>query len=75
MTDDKPTPFLAAYGVDAAAWADRHGIEPFTTPCEACGLPKTTTIPIAWGVLRGLMAPRCECGDTGHTYCLVGLLT
>ncbi len=65
--------FLVVHGADADRWARRHGVEPFTTPCEPCGSVKTTTIPIARGKLRGLMAPRCECGDPSDTYCVVGL--
>ena len=65
--------FLALLGTDPARWARRHGIEPFTTPCDACGSPKTTTVPIARGAQRGLMAPLCECGDPSETYCLVGI--
>lgn len=65
--------FLVLHGGDPERWARRHGIEPLTTPCEACGSPKTTTIPIARGELRGLLAPRCGCGDPSDTYCVVGL--
>lgn len=65
--------FLALLGGDPVRWARRHGIEPFTTPCDGCDSPKATTIPIARGTQRGLMAPRCGCGDPSDTYCLVGV--
>ena len=65
--------FLVRYGGDPVRWARRHGIEPFSTACEACGSSKTTTIPIARGTQRGLLAPRCGCGDPSDTYCVVGL--
>jgi hypothetical protein len=67
------TVFLIAHGVDPGRWARRHGIEPFTVPCDGCGQPKTTTLPIARGALRGLLAARCGCGDPSDTYCVVGM--
>lgn len=59
------------FGVDAESWARRHGITPYTGPCQECGRERTTSVPFADGDLRGLIAPRCECGHEGTPYCVV----
>lgn len=63
--------FMKVLGGDPAKWANRYGIEPFTHPCRECGLYFTTSIPIARGTLRGLIAPVCECGNADTPYCVV----
>ncbi len=62
---------LAVHGADPVRWAKRHGIEPFTAPCYVCERPLTTSVPFAYGRLRGLKAPACECGDERGPYCVV----
>lgn len=64
--------FLLVLGQDPEAWAARFGIEPFTHPCDGCGEPLSTTLPFASGELRGLIAPRCACGNDAPPYCVVG---
>lgn len=49
----------------------RYGLTPFTAPCQECGERLTTTIPIAYGTLRGLRAPRCVCGNERTPYAVV----
>lgn len=63
---------LTVHGVSTERWTARHGIEPLTAPCQDCGAPRTTTVPVAFGPLRGLRAPVCECGSEAWPYCLVG---
>ncbi len=63
--------FLQVYGVDPKRWALRWELEPFEAPCRLCGVTRTTTIPIARGKLRGLLAPRCACGNADAMYCVV----
>lgn len=53
-----------------AAWAERHSVEPFSHPCEGCGAERTTTVPFAWGVWRGLVAPLCPCGHPRPIFCV-----
>ncbi len=65
--------YLRVFGVDPAKWARRYGLEPFTVGCKECGLAMSTTIPVARGKLRGLLAPVCECGNADTPYCVVGL--
>lgn len=63
--------YLSVHGVDADAWAARHGIAPIEVECE-CGRAKRTTIPIARGALRGLASPPCPCGSQDRgPYCVV----
>lgn len=62
---------LVIHGISAEAWARRYDIEPCSAPCQDCGVMRTTTVPFACGQLRGLMAPKCECGQEGVPYCLV----
>jgi hypothetical protein len=59
------------HGVSTERWIARYDLEPFTHPCNSCGEPLTTTIPFIWGQFRGLMAPRCACGDPNPPYCFV----
>lgn len=66
--------FLLGLGVDPKAWAAKHGIEPFSRPCEECGTEMVTTIPFALREMRGLIAPRCKCGSNNTPYCVVGFL-
>lgn len=63
--------FLLVLGMDPKKWAARFGIEPFTTPCDACGEALTTSIPFFFETLRGLVAPDCSCGNKNTPYCLV----
>jgi hypothetical protein len=63
--------FLLVHGVTAEEWARRYDIEPFTHPCSDCGAELTTSIPFAKGELRGLVAPKCTCGNEGTPYCVV----
>jgi hypothetical protein len=63
--------FLRVLGADPTKWAERYDLEPFSYPCGECGKVLATTVPFAYGQLRGLMAPRCECGNVGTPYCLV----
>lgn len=62
---------LIVHGVTAEEWTARYGVEPFSHPCFDCGRMCTTTIPFAQGTLRGLQAPRCECGNDRTPYALV----
>jgi hypothetical protein len=62
---------LIVHGVTGEAWAKRYGIVPFTRPCIGCGQPMTTSVPFAQGQLRGLVAPRCSCGNPNQPYCVV----
>lgn len=64
-------PRLVVHGTTAKAWAERYGIQPFSHPCSECGRVLTTSIPFAQGTLRGLQAPRCECGNERTPYCIV----
>lgn len=63
--------FLVVHGADPAEWALRYDIEPFSKTCRHCGREISTTLPIAQGTFRGLMAPPCPCGSRSKTYCLV----
>lgn len=56
-------PRLLVYGITAAAWTARYGVEAFSYPCSECGRMCTTSIPFAQGTLRGLQAPPCACGN------------
>lgn len=62
---------MEIHGVDAAAFAKRHGIEPFTGECYDCQRPRTTSVPFAYGKLRGLKSPTCACGDERGPYCVI----
>jgi hypothetical protein len=67
--------FLRFHGVDPVGFARRHGIVPFTHPCQECSEPLTTSIPFAAGTLRGLIAPTCHrCGCEITPYAVVRLL-
>lgn len=57
-------------GVDPDRWARRHGLEPWSCPCERCGTVLTTTVPFAWGCWRGLVAPLCACGHPRPPFCV-----
>jgi len=60
------------YGLDPKQWAARHGIEPFSAPCQDCGVVQETILPMMHGPYRGL-AIDCQCGS--HVpYCLVGVI-
>lgn len=63
--------FLRVYGADAKRWAARHGLAPFTAPCSRCGEQLHTSVPFAAGLLRGLIAPTCTCGNARTPYCVV----
>ena len=62
---------LLIYGVTAAEWTRRHGVEPFSHPCYGCGSMQTTSIPFVQGTLRGLTAPRCTCGHENPPFAMV----
>lgn len=55
------------------AFERRHGLQRFIAPCQECGQPLATTQPFACGKLRGLIAPRCACGNDVTPYGVVGL--
>lgn len=63
---------IVPVGTTAEEWTEKYGVEPFTAECYKCGQPQTTTIPFAFEQLRGLMAPKCECGHPYSPYCVVG---
>lgn len=63
--------FLFVFGIDRERSAARYDLEAFTHPCYQCGAELSTTIPFAYGTLRGLVAPQCVCGHTGTPYCVV----
>jgi hypothetical protein len=62
---------LFVYGVTAEEWAAQHSIEVFSYPCSECGRMLTISRPFAQGTLRGLQAPRCECGNERTPFGLV----
>jgi len=62
---------IVAHGVSAKRWIQRYGLEPFTVPCTDCGALLTTSIPIAYRQLRGLITPQCSCGSSDRPYCFV----
>ena len=64
--------FLLVLGSDPKRWAERFGIEPFSHPCIDCGEMLSTSLPFACDSLRGLIAPRCSCGNDRPPYCVVG---
>jgi len=64
-------PKLIVHGVDPKRWCEVHGFTPFTAPCQECGLPLTTSLPMVWGKLRGMRAPVCVCGNTRTPYGVV----
>lgn len=68
---EPPAPRLVVHGVTVAEWTARYGVEPFTTPCSDCGAPLTASIPFVRGTLRGLIAPRCTCGNDRTPYVVV----
>ncbi len=63
--------FLRVLGTSTEEWAKRYDIDPIEHPCGDCGKVLRTSLPFAYGELRGLMAPKCECGNEGTPYCLV----
>lgn len=67
------TSWLVLHNGDQERWSRRHGIERFSYPCSDCGMVLTTTIPFASGEMRGLVAPKCVCGNEGTPYCIVGI--
>ena len=66
--DPKAPPKLVVHGVDPKRWAERYGFEPFSTPCGDCGRTLTTTLPLVWGALRGMIAEPCACGNPNPPY-------
>jgi hypothetical protein len=62
---------LIVFGISAARWTERYGVEPFSHPCSECGRTLTTSLPFVQGALRGLMAPKCECGNDRTPFGLV----
>lgn len=65
--------FLRCYGFDLERWIKRYGIEPFVAECYTCKKERRPTIPIAYGRLRGLLAPVCSCGNVDAPYCIVSV--
>lgn len=63
--------FLLILGIDSEEWADRYGISPFSCPCIRCNHVLTTSVPFAYNELRGLISPRCICGDEHPPYCII----
>lgn len=63
--------FLLVFGADPKRWAVRYDLTPFITPCADCDRPLTTTVPFACGPMRGLIAPRCPCGNDKPPYCIL----
>jgi len=65
--------FILAYGVDHLKWSKRYGIEIASAPCYRCGTELFTTVPfvVRGTKLRGLIAPRCQCGHVNPPYSLV----
>ncbi len=61
-------PKLVVHGADPQRWAERHGFEPFESPCIECGALLKTTLPMTWGALRGMRAPTCSCGNDNTPY-------
>ena len=64
-------PKLTVHGADPKRWAERYGFEPFSAPCQECGIMLTTTLPIVWCGWRGMRAPDCSCGNTSTPYGIV----
>lgn len=63
--------FLVVHGQDPKLWATRFDIQPIAAPCSRCEAACITSVPFASGQLRGLMSPRCACGNENTPYCLV----
>lgn len=63
--------FLLFLGMDERRWATRYGLEQFVVPCSSCGADLTTSVPFAFEMLRGFIAPRCTCGSEDTPYCFV----
>jgi hypothetical protein len=63
--------FLFFYGIDTMLWVERYGMEPFHSKCSSCGAPTFTSIPFVTGEYRGLIAPKCGCGNEKTPYCFV----
>lgn len=61
---------LRVHGASLSAWCDRHGVEPFEAPCNACGVTLRADTPFAWRAWRGLTAPTCACGNTDVPFCI-----
>ena len=61
---------VAVQGVDPVKWATLYDIEKFSAPCR-CGSIREATLPFAVGGLRGLIAPKCPCGEPNPPYCVV----
>jgi hypothetical protein len=66
-----PSRFLRVLGADPAQWAARYDIEPFSVRCDRCGAEQSTTVPFVYRSLRGLVAPKCQCGNESTPYCVV----
>lgn len=67
--------FLRVLNQDPKRWSSRHGVEAFTIECRFCGVDMVTSIPFAYGKLRGLIAPVCECGNDDTPYAIVGMMS
>ncbi len=63
--------FLRVYGINPEKWAAQHDLEQFNYPCSACGAMLTTSIPFAYETFRGLVAPKCACGNESTPYAIV----
>jgi hypothetical protein len=63
--------FIRFYGQNPERFAKRWGIEPFSIPCDGCGIMLTTDIPFATLIMRGLVAKYCKCGNLYPPYAVV----
>lgn len=70
---DRRSFLVGAHGVSGDQWAKRYGLLPSEGYCRTCNRPMRMTLPFAVGILRGLLAPPCECSPTEtHTpFCVV----
>lgn len=63
--------FLLLHNEDPALWAERFQIEAFEVRCKECKEILKTTIPFFTKEFRGLISPKCTCGNNDTPYCLV----
>lgn len=63
--------FLLLHNEDPVKWAERFQIEAFEIACKNCGETLKTTIPFFTKEYRGLISPKCNCGNGDTPYCLV----
>lgn len=63
--------FLLLFNEDPIFWAERFQIEAFEVNCKDCKEILKTTIPFFTKEFRGLISPKCICGNNDTPYCLV----